>query len=113
MSNPATYNITAQRRATLPLDITFKAGGNPVDITGYTFKASVYSQDRSQSYGDFSVTYVNRSQGKVLFKLTPTQTAAFTPNELSYDVKYKQPNNDEFYLLEGTIFVSEGYTVIS
>ena len=113
MSNPAIKDFDVQRRATFPIDITFKANGSAVDITGYTFAASVFSKDRSQSYGDFSVTYTNRSQGKVLFKLTPTQTAALTPNELQYDIKYKQPDNDEFYLLEGTLYISEGYTVIS
>ena len=65
------------------------------------------------NFANFSVEYVNRSIGKLKFKLTPTQTEGFTLNELEYDIKYKQPNNDEFYLLEGTIFVSEGYTVIS
>ena len=112
MSSPATKDFDVQRRATFPIDLTFKANGSPVNITGYTFAASVYNKDRTQSFGDFSVTYVDRSQGKLLFKLTPTQTAGFTPNELEYDIKYKQPNNDEFYLLEGTLFVSEGYTVI-
>ena len=113
MSEPAIKDFRVQRRATFPIDLTFKADGSPVNITGYTFAASVYDIDRSQSYGDFSVTYVNRSQGKLLFKLTPAQTATFTPTELHYDIKYKQPDNDEFYLLEGTLFISEGYTVIS
>ena len=113
MSNPAVKDFDVQRRATFPIDLTFKADGSAVDITGYTFAASVFSVDRSTSYGDFSVTYTNRSQGKVLFKLTPAQTTALTPNEVKYDIKYRQPDNDEFYLLEGTLYISEGYTVIS
>ncbi len=113
MSNPAKHNLTIQRNSTVPLDITFKAGGVVTDITGYTFAASVFSVDGSQNFADFTVTYTNRSQGKVSFKLTPAQTATFIPNELVYDVKYKQPNNDEFYLLEGIIFVSDGLTTIS
>ena len=113
MSAPATKDFEIQRRATFPIDITFKTNGSPVDITGYTFAASVFNKERTESYGNFSVTYVNRSQGKVLFKLTPEQTAAFIPNELEYDIKYKQPNNDEFYLLEGKLIISEGYTEIS
>lgn len=113
MSNPAKHDLTIQRNSTVPLDITFKAGGVVTDITGYTFAASVFSVDGSQNFADFAVTYTNRSQGKVSFKLTPAQTATFTPNELVYDVKYKQPNNDEFYLLEGNIFVSDGHTTIS
>ena len=113
MSQPAIKDFKVQRRATFPIDLTFKANGTPVDITGYTFAASVFSEDRSTFFVNFSVTYVNRSQGKILFKLTPTQTESLTLNVLHYDIKYKQPNDDEFYLLEGTLFISEGYTVIS
>ena len=112
MTNPAIYDFTVQRNSTVPLDITFKAGGIVTDITGYTFAASVFSTDGTQNFANFSVTYTNRSQGKVSFKLTPAQTATFTPNELIYDVKYKEPSNDEHYLLEGTIFVSDGLTTI-
>ena len=113
MANPAKHDLEVQRNSTVPLDITFKAGGVVTDITGYTFAASVFSADGTQNFANFAVTYTNRSQGKVSFKLTPAQTATFTPNELVYDVKYKQPNNDEFYLLEGNIFVSDGHTTIS
>ena len=110
---PAVFDFEVNRRSTVPLEITFKTDGVPVNITGYTFAGSVFNKERTQNFGNFSVTYVNRSQGKLLFKLTPAQTEGFSLNELEYDIKYKQPNNDEFYLLEGTIFVREGYTVIS
>ena len=110
---PAVFDFEVNRRSTVPLEIQFKTDGNPVNITGYTFAGSVFDKERKTNFANFSVEYVNRSIGKLKFKLTPTQTEGFTLNELEYDIKYKQPNNDEFYLLEGTIFVSEGYTVIS
>tara|TARA_Y100001972_G_C7412520_1_gene213631 strand:+ start:45 stop:389 length:345 start_codon:yes stop_codon:yes gene_type:complete len=112
-NEPAIFDFKVNRRSTVPLEITFKTDGVPVNISGYVFAGSVFNKERTQNFADFDVTVVNSSQGKLLFKLTPTQTEGFTLNELEYDIKYKQPNNDEFYLLEGTIFVSEGYTVIS
>ena len=114
MAEPRTgdYDIVVRKRSTSPLDITYKSGGNPVDITGYTFAAQVYNKDRSVKYADYSVTYTNRSQGKVLFKLTPAQTETFNVPELEYDVKFRQPDGDEEYLIGGTIYVNEGYTVI-
>jgi len=109
---PAVFDFEVQRNSTVPLEIQFKTDGNPVNITGYTFAASVFNKEGTQNFANFSVEYVNRSIGKLKFKLTPTQTNGFTPNELVYDIKYKQPNQDQFYLLEGTIFVSDGHTVI-
>lgn len=113
MSLPGKHDLTIQRNSTVPLQITFKAGGVVTDITGYTFAASVFSVDGSKNFADFAVTYTNRSQGIVSFKLTPAQTITFSPDKLVYDVKYKQPNNDEFYLLEGNITVSDGHTKIT
>lgn len=112
-NNPATYDFTIQRRSTVPLGITFKSGGVVTDITGYTFASQVWDKARTHKYADFSVTYTDRSQGKVDFELTPAQTETFTPDELVYDVKYKQPNNKEFYLLQGDLFIEEGHTTIS
>ena len=109
--NPAQKDFTVQRRADFPLTLTFKDGnGDAIDLTGYTVAAEVYSEDRSTSYGSFGVTYTSRSTGTIDIKLTDTQTAAFSPNELKYDVLLTQPNGDKFYYLEGTLYISEGYT---
>ena len=112
-NQPGTYNFSIQRRSTVPLNITHKdSNGDAVNHSGYEFAAQVWNKDRTVKFADFSVEHTNRAQGKVLFKLTPSQTETFRLTELEYDIKYKQPNNDEFYLLEGIIFVSEGYTTI-
>ena len=113
MAKPGRHDFTIQRNSTVPLDITFKAGGVVTDITGYTFAASVFSVDGTQNFANFAVTYTNRTQGKVSFKLTPAQTLLFHPDKLVYDVKYKDTNNDEFYILEGNITVSDGHTKIA
>ena len=109
--NPAQKDFTVQRRADFPLTLTFKDGnGSAINLTGYTVAAQVYSEDRSTLYASFGVTYTNRTTGTVDIKLADTQTATFSPNELKYDVLLTQPNGDKFYYLEGTLFISEGYT---
>jgi len=42
--------------------------------------------------------------------LTDTQTTTFTPDILKYDVLLTDPAGSKEYYLEGTIYVSEGYT---
>ena len=109
--NPAQKDFTVQRRADFPLTLTFKDGnGDAINLTGYTVAAEVYDESRSTSYGSFAVTYTNRTGGVIDIKLTDTQTAAFSPNELKYDVLLVDGSDNREYYLEGTIFVSEGYT---
>ena len=109
--SPATYNMTVQRRADHSIQLVFKDNSDAaINLTGYTVAAQVWDDIRSNKYADFTVTYTNRSAGTVDIALTDTQTATFTPNELKYDVALTNPAGLKEYYLEGTIFVSEGYT---
>ena len=94
--NPAQKDFTVQRRADFPLTLTVAA--------------QVYNEDRSTKFADWTVAYTNRTSGIIDIKLTDTQTATFTPNELKYDVLLTEPSGDKNYYLEGTLYISEGYT---
>ena len=107
----ARKNFTVQRRADFPLQLRFKdSAGTVTDLTGYTVAASVYNNDRSNKFADFSVTYTDRPNGTVDLKLSDTDTENFSLAILDYDVKLTDPNGDKFYPLEGKLFISEGYT---
>ena len=104
-------NFTVQRRADFPLQLRFKdSAGTVTDLTGYTVAASVYNNDRSTLFANFSVTYTDRPNGLVDLKLSDTDTENFSLAFLEYDVKLTDPNGDKFYPLEGKLFISEGYT---
>ena len=108
---PGKKNFTVQRRADFPLRLTFKdSTGSAINLTGYTVAAQVYDDPRSTKYADFSVTYTNRTGGIVDISLSDTDTANFTPNVLKYDVLLTDGSGNKEYYLEGTLFVSEGYT---
>ena len=108
---PGTYNMTVPRRADHSIQLVFKDNNNAaISLIGYTVAAQVWDQPRSNKYADFAVTYTNRSTGTVDIALTDTQTGTFTPDVLKYDVALTNPAGLKEYYLEGTIFVSEGYT---
>ena len=108
---PGKKDFTVQRRADFPLRLTFKdSTGSAINLTGYTVAAQVYDDSRSTKYADFTVTYTNRTGGIVDIKLEDTDTANFTPNVLKYDVLLTDGSGNKEYYLEGTLFVSEGYT---
>ena len=108
---PGTYNMTVQRRSDHNIQLVFKDSNNAaIDLTGYTVEAQVWEETRTTKYADFAVTYTNRSTGTVDIALTDTQTGTFSPDVLKYDVALTNPSGLKEYYLEGTIFVSEGYT---
>ena len=108
---PGTYNMTVQRRSDHSVQLVFKDSSNAaINLTGFTVEAQVWEETRTTKYADFAVTYTNRNTGTVDIALTDTQTATFSPDILKYDVLLTNGSGLKEYYLEGTIFVSEGYT---
>ena len=108
---PGTYNFTVQRRSDHTIPLLFKDGNNnAINLTGFTVVAQVWEETRTTKYADFSVTYTDRTAGSVSITLTDVQTATFTPEVLKYDVLIVDGSGNKEYYLEGTIFVSDGYT---
>jgi len=108
-----TYDFTVQRRSdhTELFRIT-DSNDAAVNLTGFTVAAQVWNKERTGKYADFTVAYTNRTNGEFSLSLTHVQTLQFTPNELSYDVLLLNPSGKREYYIEGTIFVSEGYTTL-
>lgn len=108
--NPGTYNIILQRRADYSLSLQFKdSTGAPINLTGWTAYSQVWNRDRTTKYADFAITYTNRANGQIAISLTDAQTTTF-PDECYYDVLLENPSGLREYYLEGTVYVSEGYT---
>ena len=108
---PGIYNFTLQRRSDHTIPLVFKDGNNnAVNLTGFTVAAQVWEETRTTKFADFSVSYTDRLAGSVSITLTDTQTATFTPEILKYDVLLIDAGGNREYYLEGTIFMSEGYT---
>jgi len=108
---PGTYNFTLQRRSDHTIPLVFKDGNNnAINLTGFTVAAQVWEETRTTKFADFSVSYTDRVAGSVSITLTDAQTATFTPQILKYDVLLIDASGNREYYLEGTIFMSEGYT---
>ena len=109
--SPATYDMTVHRRSDHSIQLVFKdSNNNAISLVGYTVAAQVWDESRSNKYADWTVTYTDRVAGTVDIALTDTQTTTFTPSVLKYDVALTNVAGLKEYYLEGSIFVSEGYT---
>lgn len=108
---PGQYNISLQRRADYYVTLQFKdSTGTAINLTGWTVEAEAWNATRTTKYADFTVTYTSRPTGTIKLSLTDDQTTTF-PDELNYDVLLIDTAGTREYYLEGTIYVSEGYTV--
>tara|TARA_R100000231_G_C5270198_1_gene148420 strand:+ start:107 stop:454 length:348 start_codon:yes stop_codon:yes gene_type:complete len=109
-----TYDFTVQRRSDHTESISLTDGNdNPVNLTGFQIASQVYDESRTTLFASFTVDITSASNGTFTLTLSRSQTESFTLNELKYDVKLKSPSDKQEYYIEGTIFVSEGYTVFT
>lgn len=108
--HPARYDDTIQRRAVYDMALQFQDDDdNYIDLTGWTVASQIWDLARTVKYVDFTVTYTNRLTGSVLLSLTDAQTTSL-PDKCYYDVLLTNPSGRKEYYLEGTFYVSEGYT---
>ena len=108
-----TYDFSVQRRSDhAELFRITDSNDAAVNLSGFTIAAQAWNKERTGKFADFTVAYTNRSNGEFEISLSDVQTTQFTPNELSYDVLLLNPSGKREYYIEGTIFVSEGYTSI-
>ena len=110
-SEPGIYNFTLQSRSDHTIPLIFKDSKNAaINLTGVAVAEQVWEQTRTQKYDDIADNDTERRAGSVSISLTDVQTATFTPDILRYDVLIVDGAGSKEYYLEGTIYMSEGYT---
>jgi hypothetical protein len=108
--HPGRYDDTIQRRAVYDLTLQFKDSDDvAINLTGWTVAAQIWDKGRTTKYADFTVTYTDRVNGLIKISLTDTQTTSL-PDTCYYDVLLIDTTGRKEYYLEGTFYVSEGYT---
>lgn len=113
MIQPGVYNIKLQRNADYSVKLEFKdSDGAPINLTLWSAAAQVWDVAHTTKYADFTVEYLDRFNGSIKIKLPYTVTATL-PKEVVYDVLLVNAAGEREYYLEGSITVSDGYTVIS
>lgn len=105
---PATYALAIPQRATLEETITLKAGGVPVNLTGYSMVAQVWdSEKRREKRCDLVVSYVNRAQGTIKLSADRGVTRALSKGGF-WDLLVIEPGGAADYWLEGPATLNPG-----
>ena len=111
MANPGKLNLVLQRNATHSFGINLKDGNNANEnLTGKTIISQIWNKNKTTKLADATITVVSATEGDITWKVSHTQTANMTDNTYEYDILKIEGNGDREYFIEGTIFMSEGYT---
>ena len=108
MIRPARLDITIPQRATFRKQLRLKAGGQPLNATGYQLVAQVWDGPRRLTkYADLTVVWIDQATG--LFELVlqyPGTTAMVKDGE--WDLLVTEPSGDRYYWLEGRAYRDVG-----
>tara|TARA_R100000388_G_scaffold88778_1_gene69255 strand:+ start:703 stop:1044 length:342 start_codon:yes stop_codon:yes gene_type:complete len=111
MATPGTYNLTLQRRADHSFDVNLKdSNGVNENLTGKTILSQIWNENRTTKFADVTITVTSAAGGNFTWKVTDTQTTSMTDSIYKYDILKIESNGEREYFIEGTIFMSEGYT---
>lgn len=101
---PAKYNIRIPQRA------TFRQFFNlPINCTGHTIVAQVWSEKRRSKIIEFDVEWTNQAQGEFYLVADHIQTEKMKKDG-EWDLMVIYPNTERDYWLEGQAIVDFGYT---
>jgi hypothetical protein len=108
---PGTYDMTIQRRSDHSVNFEAKDSNNAaINLTGYTLTSQVWDSGRTTKAADATMTITNAAGGLFTWKVTDTQTTTFTADEYKYDILFTNGSGDKEFWVEGTIYMSQGYT---
>jgi hypothetical protein len=107
---PAVYNFTIEQRAGFDRSFAISdEDGEPLDFTGYTIRASLWTPRRVKLL-DFTLTWVSHTLGEFTLTLTPEETAALSGTAV-WDLLVIDPDEAEDYYLRGEVLIEPGFTV--
>ncbi len=85
--------------------------GSPLNLTGYTASAKIRKYPTSPRYKPFTITFLNRSEGKIKISLSNTQTSGLESGRNYYDVLLTDGTGKIVKVVEGNIIVNESATL--
>lgn len=107
MIRPARLDITIPQRATFRKRLRLKAGGAPLNATGYQLVAQVWARRRLTKYADLTVQWIDQATGLFELVLQYPATAAVVKDG-EWDLLVIQPDGDRYYWLEGMAYLDTG-----
>lgn len=85
--------------------------GSPLNLIGYIASAKIRKHPTSQKYKPFTITFVNREEGRVKLSLSNTQTSGLQSGRNYYDLLLTDGAGKIRKVVEGNIIVNDSATL--
>ena len=104
-------NLTVDQGSTFTANIDCSdAGGNTLDLTGYTTAAQLRKTYDSSTFTAFTAQVANAVAGRLSISLTAAQTNGLNAGRYVYDVEITDSSGIVTRVVEGQVEVTPGVT---
>ncbi|MBT0664759.1 hypothetical protein KI809_10650 [Geobacter pelophilus] len=108
--DPGQYDLTLYANEDFELNLTHTAAGQPVDLTGYSFKMAAKKSGVAVPFAIFSSVIVDAAAGKTRHRLSRRATAANANVAGTYDLLQTDPSGNNSYRMRGAFKILETVT---
>jgi len=106
------FNYTLEKGTDFETEIDLtEDDGSPLNLLGYTAAAQIRKHPTSPKYRPFTITFINREQGRIKISLSNTQTSGLEGGRNYYDMFLTDRNGKIRKVIEGNIIVNESATL--
>ena len=85
--------------------------GSSLDLTGYTAASQIRKHpDSVNATANFTVSFIDRTNGRIRVSLGRTTTAEIKPGRYMYDVMFTDDSGDKSIVIEGNVLASQDIT---
>ena len=102
-------NLTIEQGVNFEITITVRnKDSTPLNLLSYNAESKMRKHFTSTIDHPFTVTFVDRINGRLSLSMDDTVTATLKEGRYVYDVVLTSPNNFKTRVIQGTVLVSPG-----
>ena len=106
----ANYTLEKGTDFETEIDLT-EDDGSPLNLVDYIGSAKIRKYPTSPKYKPFTITFIDREQGRIKISLSNTQTSGLDGGRNYYDMFLTDGNGKIKKVIEGNIIVNESSTL--
>jgi hypothetical protein len=106
----ANYTLEKGTDFETEIDLT-EDDGSPLNLLNYLGSAKIRKYPTSPKFKAFTITFINRQQGRIKISLSNTQTSGLDSGRNYYDMFLTDGNGKIKKVIEGNIIVNESATL--